>query len=517
MLSTRGRGDAAEDAGGAALARRVRARHDRPAEGQRHHPQPHPAPPVPPPADGGARGARPRTSSPTPGSTSVTMRSRPCSARVVVRRATRSRRSSRSSPPAAWRPMTPRSTTSSRPSSTVTRGAALAGVASATAAGRDARTLAEALVAQLRDAFLSLFAPSWSSSPTGPPSASSTRASASAQRPLSGRSRCSARRSSSSATPPIRASSSTSPSCASPTRRPTRRSRHSRLASSGWSASGRTAPDAAPAARAPVAEPGAEAPARPQGGRPAPTAPPVAGQADERPRVDADRARAPSRRRPRRPKSLSLQPAAPPGAEPPAAQQPAGEPPAAGDLPSRDAAHVGLGRPRPPPAPGPGPRLLQPWSLRRVRRCHRRRSPCPANHPLPPLRAATAPRSKQHWAATSARSVPLRLVVDDGQVAAPTRAWPERPSEHLDAADLERRAHRPTSRRRLDQLAEAFPGAEIDRRDRGRRHDRRCPTSKRPARTGHAACRSSSWPPQSRGRADGGPGPGRAAARCASR
>ena len=36
---------------------------------------------------------------------------------------------------------------------------ALAGVAAATAAGRDARTLAERLVAQLRDAFLSLFAP----------------------------------------------------------------------------------------------------------------------------------------------------------------------------------------------------------------------------------------------------------------------------------------------------------------------------------------------------------------------
>ena len=36
---------------------------------------------------------------------------------------------------------------------------ALAGIAAATAAGRDARTLAERLVAQLRDAFLSLFAP----------------------------------------------------------------------------------------------------------------------------------------------------------------------------------------------------------------------------------------------------------------------------------------------------------------------------------------------------------------------
>ena len=45
-----GRGGAAEDARGAAAARRVRARHHRPAEGQRHHPQPHPAPALPPAA-----------------------------------------------------------------------------------------------------------------------------------------------------------------------------------------------------------------------------------------------------------------------------------------------------------------------------------------------------------------------------------------------------------------------------------------------------------------------------------
>ena len=52
MLSKAGRGDAAEDARGAAAARRVRARHHRPAEGQRHHPQPHPAPALPPPGAG---------------------------------------------------------------------------------------------------------------------------------------------------------------------------------------------------------------------------------------------------------------------------------------------------------------------------------------------------------------------------------------------------------------------------------------------------------------------------------
>ena len=51
------------------------------------------------------------------------------------------------------------STTSSRRSSPRDTAAALAGVAAATAAGRDARTLAERLVAQLRDGFLSLFAP----------------------------------------------------------------------------------------------------------------------------------------------------------------------------------------------------------------------------------------------------------------------------------------------------------------------------------------------------------------------
>ena len=50
MLSQGGRGGAAEDARGAAAARRVRARHHRPAEGQRHDPQPHPAPAVPPAA-----------------------------------------------------------------------------------------------------------------------------------------------------------------------------------------------------------------------------------------------------------------------------------------------------------------------------------------------------------------------------------------------------------------------------------------------------------------------------------
>ena len=50
MLSQAGRGGAAEDARGAAAARRVRARHHRPAEGERHDPQPHPAPAVPPAA-----------------------------------------------------------------------------------------------------------------------------------------------------------------------------------------------------------------------------------------------------------------------------------------------------------------------------------------------------------------------------------------------------------------------------------------------------------------------------------
>ena len=45
-----GRGRAAEDAGGAAAARRVRARHHRPAEDERHHPLAHPAPAVPPAA-----------------------------------------------------------------------------------------------------------------------------------------------------------------------------------------------------------------------------------------------------------------------------------------------------------------------------------------------------------------------------------------------------------------------------------------------------------------------------------
>ena len=62
-----GRGGAAEDARGAAAARRVRARHHRSAEGQRHHPQPHAAPAVPPAADGRARASTSAGWPPTPG------------------------------------------------------------------------------------------------------------------------------------------------------------------------------------------------------------------------------------------------------------------------------------------------------------------------------------------------------------------------------------------------------------------------------------------------------------------
>ena len=57
MLSQGCRGGTAEDAGGTATARRVRAGHHRSAEGQRHHPQPYATPAVPSAADGRARTA----------------------------------------------------------------------------------------------------------------------------------------------------------------------------------------------------------------------------------------------------------------------------------------------------------------------------------------------------------------------------------------------------------------------------------------------------------------------------
>ena len=94
MLSPGGRGGAAEDARGAAAARRVRARHHRPAEGAATRS-------AAAPSTCGSTCCRPTRSPstcagwpPTPGSTSTTRPSTPPSPRAPARPATRCRRSS---------------------------------------------------------------------------------------------------------------------------------------------------------------------------------------------------------------------------------------------------------------------------------------------------------------------------------------------------------------------------------------------------------------------------------------
>ena len=154
-----GRGGAAEDAGRAAASRRVRARDDRPAEDQRHDPQPHPAPAVPPAARRRARGARALGRRPMPASRSTTRRSPPWSARAAVRHATPCRRSS-------WRRRRAAVVDDGTPVDefvdaleAADAGRVLAAVAYSVQQGRDPRALTEDLVRHLRDCFLALMAP----------------------------------------------------------------------------------------------------------------------------------------------------------------------------------------------------------------------------------------------------------------------------------------------------------------------------------------------------------------------
>ena len=82
----------------------------------------------------------------------------------------------------------------------------------------------------------------------------------------------------------------------------------------------------------------------------------------------------------------------------------------------------------------------------------------PANHPLhrcEPLR----PEVEAALTGYFHRMVPLRLAVDDGQVARPPELGFS-PADHLDDADMEGApmADVPSP---LEQLAQAFPGAEI--------------------------------------------------------
>ena len=159
MLSQGGRGGAAEDARGAAAARRVRARHHRPAEGERHHPQPHPAPAVPPAA---ARRRWPSTcagSPPTPGSTSTE-----AAIDAAVAQGAGSARDTLSALELIANAGGDAGDTLSFDELVEALiehdpGRALTAMAHAVNAGHEPRPLAEALVRHLRNGFLSLMAP----------------------------------------------------------------------------------------------------------------------------------------------------------------------------------------------------------------------------------------------------------------------------------------------------------------------------------------------------------------------
>ena len=156
MLSPRREQRAAEVARGAAGPRRVHPLHHRPAEGAPHHPQPHAALRVPPARR--RRAGRPRAlRDRRRRARARRRRRRPRRARrAAARPATRSRRSTRCRRWAAWWSRRSRSRPSSTRSCAHDAGAALVAVAEATAAGRDARTLGEALITRLRDAFLAV-------------------------------------------------------------------------------------------------------------------------------------------------------------------------------------------------------------------------------------------------------------------------------------------------------------------------------------------------------------------------
>jgi DNA polymerase III delta prime subunit len=212
-----GRGRAAQDARGAAAARRVRARHHRSAEDERHHPESHPAPAVPP-------AARPTRSPstcggwpPTPGSISTTG---PRGGAV-----TRGGGSARDTLSALELMAATGGDTSDvlefdefvRAMIDHEPGTALTAIAHAVGLGHEPRTLTEALVRHLRDGFLALMAPELVQLPQPGSIRSLPRPSSWAPRRSCGPSSGSAPRWSTCATPPIRACCSRWRSCSSPT------------------------------------------------------------------------------------------------------------------------------------------------------------------------------------------------------------------------------------------------------------------------------------------------------------
>ncbi len=345
-------------------------------------------------------------------------------------------------------------------------GAALAGVAKATAAGRDARALTERLVAQLRDAFLSLFAPELVDLPDRDAHKVADQAKrlgpAAAVRALEvlGETLVDFRH----APDPrllldvalvrlTNAQAATSIEALLG-----RIERLERQPERGTSSVERVVP-----ARDDTTTP---TPAQASPASPSPRRADATGPVRSATEGATARPAMPARPVSTPPDPL---PTGAPVAEPPASQAPATQPPAShpaeptasepppaagGPVPSRDELSMAWGDQVLPKLKGMARALYSPgrfvesdgdtavFAL-------------PPNHPLhrcEPLR----PEVESALAGYFARAVPVRLVVDQGQVARPL----EPDDEHIDPSDLvdARPADVPSP---LEQLAQAFPGAEI--------------------------------------------------------
>ena len=175
-MLTAGRGQRpAEDPGGAAGARGLRAGHHRPAEGAADHPQPHPALRVPPARRPSPRRACSPTSTSRPASASPPRPSTWSCAGATARPATPSRCSTRWRPPARSRTRRSAVAESSTPSPTATPGRVSSPWPRRMAAGRDPRRLATDMLDHLRNGFLPLRPGAWSCCPTTPPPVSRIR------------------------------------------------------------------------------------------------------------------------------------------------------------------------------------------------------------------------------------------------------------------------------------------------------------------------------------------------------
>jgi DNA polymerase-3 subunit gamma/tau len=322
-------------------------------------------------------------------------------------------------------------------------GAALAGVASATAAGRDARALTERLVDQLRDAFLSLFAPDL----VEMPSRAAERVADQAKR-LGPAATVRALEVLGEALVEFRHASDprllldvalvrlTNPAADTSIEalltRIERLERAARPATAPAQRPSPAAPEEAPTAPPRTAAPGVSAPSRP---------PPASGRSSmpPRPSVPATGTATPSTV----------------GEPTPAADPAPADAPPAGELPSRDqltlawADHVLpklRGSARAFYSPG---RFLEPEG-------GTARFALPPNHPrhrCEPLR----PEVEAALGAYFGRAVPLELVVDEGQPARPPEAFDDEPIDPAELVDA-RPADIPSP---IEQLAKAFPGAEI--------------------------------------------------------